>query len=168
MAHLERLIERESTFNTGERLSYLPYKDLSHLFYGISEGLENQIKGDKEKKRVQLVFSGEETVVETKEIAGIMVRMGQKNEEKIERINKNDLNFELGEKASYLRYDNLENFLLGIEKGMEDQNEDYMVEKNEEMADLGTKAIEKIKKSTDIIDEMWRISEPYMKDKDKL
>jgi hypothetical protein len=85
-----------------------------------------------------------------------------------ENIIENEPTFETGEGASYLRYDSLEDLLSGMAKGLIDQSEKDERKERPVLARLGREAAEKIDQAKEIIAKMWKISEPYMKDKDKL
>ncbi|MEI8067914.1 MAG: hypothetical protein WCG91_03135 [Candidatus Shapirobacteria bacterium] len=72
-----------------------------------------------------------------------------------------------GVDASLLRYDSLGKFLDGMSDGLEFQAIKDKVKDRPKLSELGVRAAEKIREAAEIVDEMWRISEPHMEDGDK-
>jgi hypothetical protein len=76
--------------------------------------------------------------------------------------------FDTGERSTYLRYGSLGKMLEGMEKGLSDQSKNDQDKSRVQLAKLGKEAAEKIEEARKIVEQMWRISKPYMKDQDKL
>lgn len=85
-----------------------------------------------------------------------------------EKLNPEETAFESGKKSSYLRYNFLVKFLEGQEEGFRNQIEGDSSKGRDQLASLGQEAADKINDVVEIVDRMWTISEPYMKDKDKI
>lgn len=81
-----------------------------------------------------------------------------------ERLVPEEEIFKTGERSSYLRYDSLAKFLEGLKEGLNDQIKGDRKERRYQLADLGNKAANKINETVEIVERMWRISEPYMKE----
>ena len=76
--------------------------------------------------------------------------------------------FETGLTTSYLRYDSLELFLNGLSTGLGNQSMRDEEKDRPQLAELGERAVKKIEEATEIVAKMWKVSEPRMKDEDKL
>ena len=164
MKHPERVVDSQSPFETGERASYFEYQDLEDLFLGMSFGLKIQADGDMERNRPQLAKLGmvaTEKIGEVVEVIKEMKSLSGENEI-IEKEEKG-IYWESGRSVSYLRYDALDNYLSGMASGFDDQVERDIGDGYKDNAEVGKKMVKKVNEVSDVINRMWKISEPYMK-----
>ena len=75
MEHEKELIKGQEPWKTGIKASYLRYDSLEQLLSGIAEGLKEQIKGDEEKSRTQLVELGQSVAKKIEEVTMEMKEM---------------------------------------------------------------------------------------------
>jgi hypothetical protein len=86
----------------------------------------------------------------------------------LEQIIPEESAFETGKRISYLRYDSLEELLTGIETGLRGQSQCDSEKNRPKLAALGLETTQKIEEAIKTVNEMWRISEPYMKGSDEI
>jgi hypothetical protein len=164
MAHPERIDERETPGETGEKYGcHLSYGNLNDLFLGLAEGFKDQTKGDKEKNRLKLASLGAEVVEKAEKVAEIMMRMKETAKENLTETDIEHKYFGEGREISYLRYDSLEYFLSGIIGVFEDQAEYDRGEENETLTELEKKVAKETEELSYKVHDMWIISEPYMR-----
>jgi len=84
-----------------------------------------------------------------------------------ERIVPDKSAFETGVEVSYLRYDSLEELLMGVAKGLKDQVEKDLETGKPKLAKLGMKTAIKLREITPLVREMWKIAEPHMRETEK-
>jgi len=84
-----------------------------------------------------------------------------------ERIIPDKSAFETGVEISYLRYDSLEELLMGIAKGLKDQVEKDFETGKPKLAKLGMETAIKLRGITPTVRQMWKIAEPHMRETEK-
>jgi len=84
-----------------------------------------------------------------------------------ERIIPDKSAFETGVEVSYLRYDSLEELLMGVAKGLKDQVEKDFEKGRPKLAKLGMETAKNIRETTITVRKMWEIAEPHMRETEK-